>query len=66
MVNKHNADSITISIFQCFTRLFVVQKDHTFNVKPVTVYRRKNANACYVSADYSHTRLHPSFHRATV
>ena len=35
IVNKHNADSIMISIFQCFTRLFVVQKDFTFDVKPI-------------------------------
>ena len=35
MVNKRNADSIMISIFQCFTKLFVVQKDYTFDVKPV-------------------------------
>ena len=35
IVNKHNAERITISIFQCFTRLFVVQKDYTFDVKPI-------------------------------
>ena len=33
IVNKHNADSIMI--FQCFTRLFVVQEYYTFDVKPI-------------------------------
>ena len=33
--NKHNADIIMISIFQCLTRLFVVKEDYTFDVKPI-------------------------------